>query len=159
LFLCARSPAVAATCDAKAVIGRLSDHPQPALGWFSEFVAWFTTPFKRHGISGWIETGCLARATGAAVRDGQHSTDGFWTIDLQLTSFAIGDVTATGAHFIRIEVEPERKAHDVCAARPPRAGDRIELSGPVLIDTDGDSFLEIHPVDDFQLLPDVLHKG
>jgi hypothetical protein len=145
-------------CDAASVMGRLSDRPQPALGWFSEFVAWLTTPFKRHGVSGWIETGCTARATGVAVRDGQHSTDGFWTIDLQLTSFAIGDATAAGTHFIRIEVEPNRKAHDVCAARPPQRGDRIALSGPVLIDTDGDSFLEIHPVDDFRLLPDVLHE-
>jgi len=140
----------ALVCDPAGTIEQLSHEPQPALGWLSRAVAFLTTPFKRLGISGWKETGCTAAAQGAPVRDAQHSTDGFWTIDLALASFVIGGQTASPGRFIRIEVEPGTRAHDVCAATRVVKGAAVLLSGPVVIDTDG-PFLEIHPDDDFHL--------
>lgn len=138
-------------CDPAGTIAQLSHKPQAALGWLSRLVAFFFTPFKRLGISGWKETGCTASAQGAPVRDAQHSTDGFWTIDLGLTAFVIAGQAAPPGRFIRIEVEPGTKAHDVCAATPVTRGATLNLGGPVVIDADG-PFLEIHPDDDFHLV-------
>jgi hypothetical protein len=139
-------------CDAAGTIARLSTEPQKALSWFDRLVAWFTTPFKFCGISGWRETGCGADASGRPVRDAQHSTDGFWTIDVGLESFAIAAVPAnlTPPKFIRLEVEPGTKAHDVCAATPVMAGMLVVFGGAVVVDTDG-PFLEVHPEDDFRI--------
>src|ERR1700719_3376921 len=99
-------------CDAVRTIGMLSLSPQKPLSWFDRFVAFLTTPFKFLGISGWKETGCDARAAGRPVRDAQHSTDGFWTIDIALASFAIGGSAAdpTLRRFVRVEVEPQTRA-------------------------------------------------
>ena len=92
------------------------------------------------------------RHRGAPVRDAQHSTDGFWTIDVALAAFAIGETAAdlTSARFLRLEVEPGTAAHSVCSAH--RIGPTVPLSfgGAVVIDTDG-PFLELHPEDDFRL--------
>ena len=63
----ARTRAVA--CDAAGTVALLSKEPQEALGWFSRFIAFLTTPFKRIGISGWRETGCGGEGSGRPVRD------------------------------------------------------------------------------------------
>ena len=99
----------AVVCDAAKTIGMLSPSPQKPLSWFDRFVAFLTTPFKFLGISGWKETGCSADAVGRPVRDAQHSTDGFWTIDVALAAFAIGGSAAdpTPPRFVRVEVEPQ----------------------------------------------------
>lgn len=141
-------------CYPQETIDCLSDKPNPALNWFDMAVAFFTTPVKRllPNIFGWKQTGCTAFATVTLVRDAQHSTDGFWTLDTSVKQLTIGNVTfASAGKFIRIEVEPNRKAHDVCTAMPPKQGQQVKLSGPVLIDDDG-PFLEIHPVDYFQII-------
>jgi len=123
----------------------LRDRPNDALSWFDRFVAFLTTPFKRLGISGWSPTGCAALARGAAVRDAQHSADGFWTIDLRLSEFSIGGREGPGGRYLRVEVEPGTKAHDVCAESRIVEGARLEVGGEVVIDNDPPPFPEIHP--------------
>jgi len=145
--------AIPAVCDTAATIGMLSTTPQPALSWFSRWIAFLTTPFKFLGVSGWKETGCGAAATGRPVRDAQHSTDGFWTIDVVLAALTIGPSPAdlSKPRYLRLEVEPETAAHAVCAARPIRAGDSLSFGGAVVIDTDG-PFLEVHPEEEFRVV-------
>jgi hypothetical protein len=142
----------AIACDAAGTIARLSTDPQEALTWFDRVIAFLTTPFKFLGISGWQETGCDAEALGRPVRDAQHSTDGFWTIDVRLETFAIGTAEADLAdpRFLRLEVEPGTKAHDVCAATRVLAGMDLAFGGAVVVDTDG-PFLEVHPEADFRI--------
>jgi hypothetical protein len=131
----------------------LSAAPQGELSWFDRTIAFLTTPFKFLGISGWKETGCEAEARGIPVRDAQHSTDGFWTIDVRLEELRIGTAAANldSPKFIRLEVEPETKAHAVCAATAVREGMPLAFGGAVVVDTDG-PFLEVHPEDDFRIV-------
>lgn len=140
-------------CDPAETIARLSENPQPALTLFDRWIAWLTTPFKFFGISGWTETGCEAEAAGRPVRDAQHSTDGFWTIDVGLEEFRIGTTPAdlVSPRFLRVEIEPGTKAHDVCAATRVLAGTGIALGGAVVVDTDG-PFLEMHPEEKFRIV-------
>lgn len=150
---------MAAHCRAEQTLAQLSTSPQPPLSWLSRWIALLTTPFKLLGISGWHDTGCVARASGAPVRDAQHSTDGFWTIDVRLEWLDLGGLTwptssengkaPRSARFLRIEVEPETKAHAVCASREIRAGEPLRFGGPVVLDTDGAGSLEVHPDGDF----------
>ncbi len=139
-------------CDAPGTIARLSRQPQPALSWFSRFIAFLTTPFKFCGISGWKETGCEAQARARPVRDAQHSTDGFWTIDVRLEAFSIGQNQAdlSTPSYLRLEVEPGTTAHEVCAANPIGPRTQLAFAGAVVIDTDG-PFLEVHPEEDFRI--------
>jgi hypothetical protein len=144
----ARTAAV--TCNAAATLSKLSTAPQDSLSWFDRFIAFLTTPFKRLGISGWKETGCEGRGSGTPVRDAQHSTDGFWTIDVGLFAFTVAGSAAdlSTPRYLRLEIEPDTKAHDACAKAPPKAGARLTFGGAIVIDTDAD-FLEIHPDEDF----------
>jgi hypothetical protein len=143
----------AVPCDALGTIAKLSTDPQEALSWFGRFIAFLTTPFKFLGISGWQETGCEAQASGRPVRDAQHSTDGFWTIDVRLEAFWIGTSSTDPAppKYIRLEVEPDTKAHDVCAATRVLGGMELAFAGAVVVDTDG-PFLEVHPEGDFRIV-------
>lgn len=143
----------AVACDAQGTIAKLSLQPQPALSWFDRIIAFLTTPFKFHGISGWQETGCEAKASGRPVRNAQHSTDGFWTIDVRLETFRIGADSADPAppRFVRLEVEPDTRAHQVCAATLVREGTQLTFGGAVVVDTDG-PYLEVHPEDDFRIM-------
>jgi hypothetical protein len=143
----------APACDAQGTIAKLSTAPQGKLSWFDRFVAFLTTPFKFLGVSGWKETGCEAKARGRPVRDAQHSTDGFWTIDVALEAFAIAANPAdlSKPRCVRLEVEPETRAHGVCAETPVLAGMEIDFGGAVVLDTDG-PFLEVHPEDDFRIV-------
>ena len=143
--------AAAAPCDPVRTIARLSAVPQPELGWFARAVAWFTTPFKFLGVSGWVDTGCAGSGSGRLVRDAQHSTDGFWTVDVALEEFAIAAFGAPPGRFLRLEFEPETGAHRVCSERRLSADERIRFGGPVVIDTDG-PFLEMHPDGDFAVI-------
>ncbi len=151
----------AVPCDASGAIASLSRRPQPALSWFGRFIAFLTTPFKFLGVSGWEETGCDASGRGRPTRDAQHSTDGFWTIDIELESLAIGQKPAdfSTPRYLRLEVEPETVAHDVCAANEIGPATDIAFGGAVVIDTDG-PFLEVHPEQDFRILgPVSSHSG
>jgi hypothetical protein len=138
-------------CDPAATMARLSGEPQPALCWFSRWIAILTTPFKFLGISGWTDTGCSGRGIGSLVRNAQHSTDGFWTLDVALESFGIGEIAAAAGRFLRIEVEPGTPAHAVCSVRAIEARRSVRFGGPLLVDTDG-PFLEVHPAGDFEVI-------
>ena len=138
-------------CDPAATLARLSGEPQPALCWFSRWIAIVTTPFKFLGISGWTDTGCSGRGIGNLVRKAQHSTDGFWTLDVALAAFAIDQRVAGTGCFLRIEVEPGTGAHTVCSERVIAARLAVRFAGPLLIDTDG-PFLEVHPAGDFEVI-------
>jgi len=139
-------------CNPDRVFGLLRDRPNDALSWFDRSLAFLTTPFKRAGISGWSPTGCAALASGTAVRDAQHSTDGFWTIDLQLSELSIGDLSAPADRYLRVEVEPGTAAHEVCAGTRIVEGARLEVGGEVVIDEDSPPFPEIHPDEQFRIL-------
>jgi hypothetical protein len=138
----------AALCDAAGTLALLSKEPQEALGWFSRFVAFLTTPFKRIGISGWKETGCGGEGSGRPVRDAQHSTDGFYTIDVALEALTVGGQAAPAGRTLRLEVEPGTRAHEVCAKAPVKQGTLVTFGGALVVDTDG-PFLEIHPDGEF----------
>jgi hypothetical protein len=138
-------------CDPVATMARLSGEPQPALCWLSRWVAIVTTPFKYLGISGWTDTGCFGKGTGILVRNAQHSTDGFWTLDVALDRFGIGEMEVGAGRFLRIEVEPDTPAHAVCSARLIEARSPVSFAGPLLVDTDG-PFLEVHPAGDFEVI-------
>ena len=144
-----RALLVPRSCDARRTMAMLSRAPQESLGWFSRWIAFLTTPFKFLGISGWTDTGCAARGSGCPVRDSQHSTDGFWTIDVELDSFVLGESRHEGERrFLRLEIEPGTRAHEVCSERRIPAGAALSFGGPVVVDTDG-PFLELHPDNDF----------
>src|SRR5262249_2128198 len=99
------------------------------------------------------ETGCASEGRGRPVREAQHSTDGFWTIDVELSAFEIGGSPAdlSRSAFLRLEIEPGTAAHEVCAARPIGPATALAFGGAVVIDEDG-PFLEVHPDRDFQTL-------
>ena len=140
-----------ARCNAGWVLGALGTHLEDSLGEVSKDIGFLTTPFKRLGIGGWVDTGCEATAWGWPVRDAQHSSDGFWTIDVALQHFGIGSSVASGnpARFVRIEVEPNTPAHASAVAKANRL---IEFHGHVLVDTHhGDELIEVHPFDPIKL--------
>jgi hypothetical protein len=145
-----RETAAATACDPAATLAMLSRAPQPPLTWLARALAFVTTPFKRLGISGWKETGCPSEGRGVPVRNAQHSTDGFWTIDVALSELAVEGVEADLSRpaFLRIEVEPGTAAHAVCAAAPVGPATALAFGGAVVIDEDG-PFLEVHPDEDF----------
>lgn len=141
----------AARCNADWVISHLGQHAEDHLDGFDRDIGFLTTPFKRMGIGGWVDTGCEATAEGWPVRDAQHSTDGFWTIDVKLKKLVIQNRTfpANQLRFVRIEVEPKTPAHAKAAAR---ANSFISFHGHVLIDTHhGDELIEVHPWDPITL--------
>jgi hypothetical protein len=82
------------------------------------------------------------------VRDAQHSTDGFYTIDVALEALTVGGETAPAGRFLRLEVEPGTRAHEVCVKAPVKEGTLVTFGGALVVDTDG-PFLEIHPDGEF----------
>jgi hypothetical protein len=142
----AGQPAV--NCNPEWIINHLGVQAESRLDGFDRFIAFFTTVLKNLGISGWAHTGCLVEATGRPVRDAQHGTDGFWTIDVHLSGFVILGQRLSADRFVRIEVKPGTAAHAAVAARPPRANEMIRFTGEVIIDLHhGDELIEVHPQD------------
>jgi hypothetical protein len=142
-----------AICNPEWVLQHLGTHAEDSLDDFDKAVGFLTTPLKRMGIGGWVDTGCDATAEGWPVRDAQHSTDGFWTIDVKLQQFTInGNNVGKLQRFVRIEVEPGTPAHGSAAAK---ANSFIRFNGRVLIDTHhGDELIEVHPWDPITLAPE-----
>jgi hypothetical protein len=137
-------------CHPQRIVSKLSTEPRPPVTGAAEKLGWATTPFKRIGVSGWVDTGCSARAVGIPVRPAQHSSDDFWTVDVKLLEFEINGVYMPAGRFIRLEVEPRTKAHDLCNGRQLTERDRVSFGGVVLVDSDG-PFLEVHPRDEFHV--------
>lgn len=87
----------------------------------------------------------MAQGTGRAIRDAQHSTDGFFTIDVALAGLQIDrKQSPLSGRYLRLEVEPGTDAHTACTKTAVHAKDTLRFEGAVLIDNDG-PFLEIHP--------------
>jgi hypothetical protein len=151
------------SCNAPATIARLSVDPQYELDKAGRNLGVLTTPLKRLGISGWSMTGCSAQGDGVLKRDAAHSSDQFWTIDVQLNRLIIDGVEAPPGRYIRIEIEPGRSCNAYCDQHPPKQGERVVFGGPVLIDNDihlpQGPFLEVHPIRDFHRLSDLLPEA
>jgi hypothetical protein len=148
-----------ALCNPDWVINHLGKHPEDRLDPVSRDIGFLTTPLKRLGFGGWVDTGCEATAKGWPVRNAQHSTDGFWTIDVKLEEFTIQNRKLAGGvqRWVRIEVEPNTPAHAKAAAR---ANTFISVHGHVLIDTHhGDELIEVHPFDPITLAHEPLAFG
>jgi hypothetical protein len=150
------------------VLGSLSPQPQETLGWFTEVIGIGTTGLKKVGVgSRWEDTHCNARGIGRAVRDAQHSTDGLYTVDVQLLKFALrngGFVGTQGtSRFIRLEVRPlYPAAHNFANHHDIKRGEVLAFAGPVRWDIHDKPdhvkvvppnlvikearFLEVHPV-------------
>ena len=73
-------------CNGAWVVSQLRATPNQTLTDFQKFSGVFSTPFKAAGFSGWVTTECSATGVGTLVRDAQHSTDGFTTIDVRIES-------------------------------------------------------------------------
>jgi hypothetical protein len=131
-------------CRASRTVRQLSRQPEEKLDAVDKVSAILTTPFKQAGVSGWKDTGCNAEGVGVAVRDAQQSFPDFWTVDVRLTKFGIGGVTAPADRYLRIEIWPKTRANAVAKTGQLRKGARIAFSGPVVIDADG-PYLEVHP--------------
>jgi hypothetical protein len=146
--------------SARYIVQHLSVDPQSRLNGFDEWIAFFSTPFKRLGISGWTRTGCSASGYGKPVRDTAWSTDGFFTIDVEVLSIAVASHTDTatylesgaGRRYLRLEVEPGTTAHSTCERDRPQSGEVIGFKGEVLIDRDG-PFYEVHPTNVWHYVP------
>jgi hypothetical protein len=52
--------------------------------------------------------------------------------------------------YLRLEVEPGTRAHEVCAKAPVTQGMLVTFGGALVVDTDG-PFLEIHPDETFEV--------
>lgn len=166
----------------KEVLDGLSDKANPKLKDIDKYTGFLTTPlFKDPPIFGsgygWVDAGYEATATGELVYDMANSNDGFYTIDMQLSS-----ITITGGgmstmrpfpkdappRFIRIEVIPKFQPpfltafcdtvthHQIYILHHPPKGQkaadlvqrqRITVSGHLFIDLDKPHFYEIHPTD------------
>ncbi len=138
-----------AMCNPNWVIDSLGHQPEPKLDSTDVLPGFVTTPLKRLGFGGWVDTGCRAKAEGWAERNAQWSTDKFWTIDVRLHSFVIADrelkPELSGKRYVRLEVEPGTPAH---RAANVRTNQFIRVEGVVLIDTHhGEKLIEIHPFD------------
>jgi len=139
--------------DCAAAVTKLRTEPNETLDIVARWSGFFTTPFKRMGLWGWEETGChVERAEGVLVRDAQWSTDGFWTVDVRLTSFTVAGAVAPECRFIRLEIQPGTYAHMVAEATPLTKGTTIFFGGPLLVDHDSPGWLEVHPDKDFRVL-------
>ncbi len=141
-------------CDSSGTVSSLASSAHVEVDRTGRDLGALTTLGKRLDVLGWINTGCTAQGEGIPVRTAQHSSDRFWTIDVQLTSFVIDSAAMPPENkFIRLEVEPGFKAHDLCDQHEIGPNDRVKFSGPVLIDTDFPKpFLEVHPLDDLQII-------
>lgn len=63
-------------------------------------------------------------------------------------------MAASDGRFLRVEVEPETRAHEICRRTRIATGTLLEFGGAVVIDEDG-PFVEVHPDEDFGLGSDV----
>lgn len=144
-------------CNPQAQLSRLMTVPKKTLGDLDRLAGGASTPAKYissifDGPGAWEQTGCDGSGVGIPVRDGQISTDGFWTVDLRLADdgFECQGQKAPPGRFIRLEIVPGTAAHDSASARNPKPSDVIRFSGPMIWDKDKDDdhpngHMEVHP--------------
>lgn len=136
---------------------RCNAHPVKT---FAQVAGFLSTPlFKLRGISGWKNTRMPAMAVhGVVYRAPVPSTDGLATIDIAVTPPAVtppGPIRPPGPlpspaplppfdlttlRFVRVEY--------LWQARPlPKVADIVDVSGPVVRDTDDEGWFELHPTE------------
>ncbi|HET6992052.1 MAG TPA: hypothetical protein VFJ43_12040 [Bacteroidia bacterium] len=173
-------------CSPADVINALETEHQTNLGWFTQLIGFITTtlkPLAKNQL--WVWTDCFVpEARGRAVRNAEWSTDGFWTIDVELESMIVQSISKkeipgfedavynkkSGRRYIRLEIKPDTRAHDVCEKIDGRLdgrrmfksgrifnpksiklkkGTSIKFGGVLLIDHG--PHLEVHPEDNFSI--------
>jgi hypothetical protein len=142
-------------CNPQEQLNRLMNVPKRTLGDGDRLAGLILTPAKYissifDGIGAWEPTGCDAVGFGVPIRDAQISTDGLWTVDVQLLEFDIQGLKAGPGRFIRLEIIPGVPAHASASAHNPRPSDVIRFGGPMIWDKDSDSdhphgHMEVHP--------------
>jgi len=143
-------------CNHFWVENELRHTPNDSLGFVDQAIGVFTTPFKEAGVSSWVTTGCIGTATGSPVRPAQHSTDGFWTIDIRLDSLIVTDRSvnlyswplSAANRFVRLEVAPGSRAHAYCGSHEVLTYAKLTTAGAIWLDNDSETWLELHPGQD-----------
>lgn len=142
-------------CNPQEQINRLMLIQKNTLGDGDRIVGAFSTPLKYissifDGYGAWEPTGCDAIGIGKPVRTAQHSTDGFWTIDLAVLDLNVQGAKAPLGRFIRLEVIPGAAAHESVDNHLVTPNDVVRFSGPMMWDRDIDAdhphgHMEVHP--------------
>lgn len=131
--------------------------PLEPLGGFDTASGFITTPLKNvTEIGKWEGVGCVVSRVVGRVTARAHSTDRFFTIDVNLDEFEGAFMTGSGKT-VRIEVGPAgflgfttNPAHKaIVDDGMPALGSRIVFSGHIRIDHG--SFLEVHPTEPIQI--------
>jgi hypothetical protein len=128
--------------SADDVTNSLRHSSNPPLNCLARTTGIFTTYLgKMLGIQGWRDYHLDARVSGRVVQ-GASSTDGLYTIDLEIESLTVShrSVRLAQPSFIRVEVFPRARKG---AAVPVPTGSNYCIAGRLM--WDGDGFLEIHP--------------
>ena len=128
--------------DADQVFGNLRPSSNPPLDWLARSSGLLTTyAGKALGIQGWKDYHLPAQLGGTVVQ-AAGSTDGLYTIDVQIEGLMVADklVNLMDPRCIRVEVFPLVR---IGAHLPKHTGDLICVAGELTWDDDG--FLEIHP--------------
>ena len=141
-------------CNPDWVFARLDTEARKGLDDGAKWASMFTTPSgKGAGIAGWTPTYCRASAVGVAVRDAAYSADDLVTIDLRLLALSVGGQAAPSGRFLRVEVLPIGRAHDVVRYHQIRKDETVLVSGFMFMDEDPPhSFPELHPIDDLEII-------
>lgn len=149
-------------CDAPRQIARFMTVSKPRLKPIDRDSGFITTPLKYlstafDGPHAWERTGCSAVGFGYPVREAQHSTDGFYTIDVGITELWVGTFRVPAGRYVRLEVIPGTAAHRSLKDRRPQPWDLIRFSGPLVWDKDTDNchpdgHMEVHPIEAIEFL-------
>lgn len=149
-------------CNPQQQVDRLMTVPKKTLGDGDRVAGFISTPAKYlssifDGFGAWEPTGCDAVGVGRPIRSSQQSTDGLWTVDLDLISFEVQGVKPPQGKklYIRLEIMPGVDAHRSASDHPPTPNDIIAFGGPMMWDkdTDGDhpsGHMEVHPLGSLQ---------
>jgi hypothetical protein len=149
-------------CHPVAEIDRFMTIPKPALSAVDRHSGFITTPLKYlsttfDGPHAWEKTGCTAIGSGHPIREAQHSTDGFFTVDVAIAELRVGGIPVPPGRYVRLEVIPGTAAHRSLKSRRPEPSDLIGFEGPLVWDKDTDAnhphgHMEVHPFDSIEFL-------
>lgn len=144
------------SCSAAETMQRLSTKPEAYIDKTHQRVGWLTSGVTT--TEGWLATACNAKGVGVPYHEAVLSSDGFWTIDVRLEAFSIGDVSKpSGNRYVRLVLRPLTlgggKAHELADNHYITVRDVLAFSGPIVIERAPSASLEVHVVDDLELLP------
>jgi hypothetical protein len=143
------------SCNAAATMSRLSRNKVLYVDLGPYRARWLTSPPS--AAEGWLDTSCMATGSGVPYRDAVLSSDGFWTIDVQLDTLRINDsIKPPGTRYMRVLIRPKQwgggRAHIVADEHYITTRDHLKFAGPVVIEHYGDvEVLEIQPIDAMDL--------